>query len=94
MIEFTPRERLYKDGTGTKRNLRGMMKHEPEWVMSRFIKMESEIESIKNALDDHWRSEQQGHVYPCTYGPLCPWCEIDKLKNENRHGGVRDGRDS
>jgi hypothetical protein len=25
-------------------------------------------------------AQQQGHATPCTFGPLCPYCEIDRLK--------------
>lgn len=40
----------------------------------------AEVERLKAALDEHWRSEQQGHADPCTYGPLCPWCEVERLR--------------
>ncbi len=40
----------------------------------------AEVERLRNALDEHLRSEQQGHTDPCTYGPLCPYCEIERLR--------------
>lgn len=38
---------------------------------------DDEIARLRAALDAHWRAEQQGHTDPCTYGPLCPWCELE-----------------
>jgi len=42
-------------------------------------RLAAEVERQNRALDEHWRSEQQGHTDPCTYGSLCPWCEVERL---------------
>ena len=39
-------ERLYLDLDGIKCNLRGMLRREPEWLLSRFQHMESENERL------------------------------------------------
>jgi chromosome segregation ATPase len=44
------------------------------------ITLEAEVERLRVALDENWRKEQQGHADPCTYGSLCPWCEVERLK--------------
>ena len=43
-------ERLYVDGVGVKRTLRGMLSAEPEWVVSRFNKLQAENERLEAAL--------------------------------------------
>jgi hypothetical protein len=64
---------------------------------SRFIKMEAEIENIKNALDDHWRSEQAKdddrqklidaiHRYYWQIERLWKNCRITFYPNQNLNG--------
>jgi len=45
-------ERLYKDINGVKCNLRGMLKREPEWVISRFKYMEVKIEELEQRITE------------------------------------------
>ena len=37
-------------------------------------------EASKQAVNEYLHKEQEGHTNPCSYGPLCPWCEIERLK--------------
>ncbi len=46
--------------------------HLPE-VADHIRELEAENAELKAA-------SQQGHPNPCTFGPLCPYCEIDRLR--------------
>lgn len=39
-------------------------------------------DDIRAKLEAWERSAQEGHPDPCTLGPLCPYCEIDRLRAE------------
>lgn len=52
-------------------------------VLHRATLAEAEVERLSKALDENWRKEQQGHADPCTYGALCPWCEVERLKADH-----------
>lgn len=40
----------------------------------------AEIESLRSRLAEWESAAQNGHPSPCTLGPLCPYCEIDRVK--------------
>lgn len=39
--------------------------------------LKAEVERLKA---DYQKSFQEGHSNPCTFGSLCPYCEIERLK--------------
>ena len=51
-------ERLYRDTSGVKCNLRGMLRREPEWLLSRFAAMETGLGELRDILDGESQSER------------------------------------
>jgi len=49
-VTNTSGERLYLDSDGIKRNLRGMIRHEPDWVAGRFEVMEDGLASARETI--------------------------------------------
>lgn len=41
-----------------------------------------EIAALQSKLEAWERSAQEGHPNPCTLGPLCPYCEIERLSSK------------
>jgi hypothetical protein len=44
--------------------------------------MGREIERLRKIIVDWENAAQCGHPSPCTLGPLCPYCEIERLRAE------------
>ena len=44
--------------------------------------LRTELADEKQRFSDLIMSSMNGHPDPCTLGPLCPYCEIARLKNE------------
>jgi len=64
-------EKLYTDSKGVKCNLRGMMRREPEWLLSRFRFMEQRIKELDRQVKYRY----------------CSKCEKDVLCHEVDHFG-------
>lgn len=40
------------------------------------------LDTLSSKLESWERSAQEGHPNPCTLGPLCPYCEIERLSSK------------
>ncbi len=52
---------------------------------------ERELVRLRNELDKWQLASQQGHSNPCDLGTLCPYCEIERLKELHDDGLVDCG---
>jgi hypothetical protein len=46
------------------------------------VDLAKEIERLRKLIADWENASQCGHPSPCTLGPLCPYCEIERLRAE------------
>ncbi len=66
----TSGENLYFDSAGNKCNLRGMIRREPQWIFSRFTRMEKDIEAQAKEIErlrviakDTEMAHDEAHVF-------------------------------
>ena len=67
-------ERLYRDSTGAKCNIRGMIRREPEWVAVRFDKQMDDLTTLLGLLREcEWAAEEV--TGDSQSESICPMCQ-------------------
>lgn len=56
------------------------LQHERNFYSSKLDDAKTEIEALQRQLAAWKDASQCGHPNPCTLGPLCPYCEIGRLR--------------
>lgn len=56
------------------------------------VELLDELVAVRVRVEAWERAAQEGHPSPCTLGPMCPYCEIESLRQQVRDLTEQVGR--
>lgn len=80
-VKFAEAEAALQSEQGMARLLRSTLDDQRKIIRS-LDGAVAENTKLRAAIQSWEDSAQQGHPSPCTLGPLCPYCEIERLRAE------------